>query len=98
MAGEFGTIQRDAEEEAQRRGRAVQRRRLHAGLDQMHLEAAHVLRRCRAGAAAEESGEGLDVADIVVAGLSPNLRTAMSSSMRRRRSLMGFSLIEGLLS
>jgi hypothetical protein len=39
------------------------------GIGQMHLEAAHVLSRCRVERAAEELGEGLDVADIVVAGL-----------------------------
>ena len=73
MADELGTVQRDAEEEAQRRGRAVERRRLHPTLGQMHLEAAHVLGRCRVGRATEESGEGLDVADIVVAGLLAEL-------------------------
>ena len=96
MAGELGAVQCDAEEEAQRRGRAVQRRRLHTALGQMHLEAAHILCRCRLGRTAEELGEAFDMPDIVVLGLfSPNWRTAMSSSMRRRRSLMGFSLIGG---
>ena len=55
MAGELGAVQRDPEEEAQRRGRAVQRRRLRAALGQMHLEAAQVLGRRRVGRAAEEA-------------------------------------------
>ncbi len=73
MAGELGTVQRDAEEKTQRRGRAVERWRLHTALGQMHLEAAHILCRSRVGRATEESGEGLDVADIVVAGLLAEL-------------------------
>jgi hypothetical protein len=73
MAGELGTVQSDTEEEAQRRGRAVERRWLHSALGQMHLEAAYVLGRCRVGRATEEPGERLDVADIVVAGLLAEL-------------------------
>ena len=95
MPGEFGAVERGGEEEAQRRGRAVERRRLHAALGQMHLEAAHILCRCRVGRASQELGKHRDVADIVVAGLLAELRTAMSSSMRRRRSLVGLSLIGG---
>ena len=96
MAGELGAVERGAEEETQRRGRAVERRRLHAALGQMHLEAAHVLGRCRVGRAAEKLGKASRHGGYSRAGSSsPNLRTAMSSSMRRRRSLMGFSLIGG---
>jgi hypothetical protein len=53
--------------------------------------------RGRIGRAAEEAGKSLDVADIVVSRLSPNLRTARSSSMRRRNGLMGASPSAGWL-
>src|SRR5262245_60488436 len=69
MAGELGAVQRGGEEEAQRRGRAVQRRRLHPTLGQMHLVAAYIVGRRRVGRAAEEAGESLDMADIVAARL-----------------------------
>src|SRR5262245_55090091 len=73
MAGELGAVQRGREEEAQRRRRAVERRRQHATLGQMHLVAAHVVGRCRVGRAAEEGCESLDVPDIIVARLVAEL-------------------------
>ena len=62
-------IERHAEEETQRRHRAVDGRRAHAGLGLVQLEAAKILRRRAVGRAPEEGGEGPDVTDIVVARL-----------------------------
>jgi hypothetical protein len=73
VAGELGAVQRGGEEEAQRRGRAVEGRRLHATLGQVHLVAAHIVGRGRVGRAAEEAGESLDVADIVASRLLAEL-------------------------
>ena len=44
-AGEIGPVQRHGEEEAQRCNRAVDARRMHAGLRLMHLETAKIFRR-----------------------------------------------------
>ena len=60
---------------------------------------AQIFRRRGVGRAAEEGCESLDVPDIVVAASSrTKLRTLMSSIMRWRSGLMGFSLIAVLLS
>ena len=65
-AGEIGPVQRHGEEEAQRRDRAVDARRLEARLGLVHLEPAQVLGCGLVGGAAEEGGEGLHTADVVV--------------------------------
>ena len=71
-------------------------RRADAGLGQVQLVAAKILGRSRIGRSAEEGEEVLDVTDIVV--FSTNLRTVMSSIMRRRSGLMAISVIGVLLS
>ena len=87
-------VEGHGEEEAQRRNRAVDARRTHAGLRLVQLKTAKILGRSRIRRAAEEGCERPDVPDIVVARLL-ELRTLMSSIMRRRSGLMGFSLIGG---
>jgi hypothetical protein len=65
----LGSVEGYGEEEAQRRNRAVDARRTHAGLRLMQLKAAKVL-RCRGIRRTSEEGcEGPDVPDIVVARL-----------------------------
>jgi hypothetical protein len=54
----------------------------------MNLIAAQVITRCRIRRAPEKLGKGFDVADISCCVCSPNLRTDMSSIMRRRNGLM----------
>ena len=73
MAGELGRSSVMPKKKRSAEAELLMRRRLHAALGQMQLEAAQVLRRRRVGRAAEEAGEGLDVADIVVAGLLAEL-------------------------
>ena len=58
-AGEIRPVERHGEEEAQRRDRAVDARRLHAALRLVQLEAAQILRRRRVGRAADEGRERL---------------------------------------
>ena len=65
--GQIGPVERHGEEEAQRRNRAVDARRLHAGLRLVHLETANILSRRRVGRAAEEGRECLHAADVVTA-------------------------------
>jgi hypothetical protein len=66
-AGQIGPVERHGEEEAQRRNRAVDARRLHAGLRLVHLETAKVLGRGRVGRAADEGRQSLHAADVVTA-------------------------------
>src|SRR5712672_3795680 len=89
----LGAVERHGEEETQRCNRAIDARRTHAGPRLMQLEKAKILRRGRIRRAAEKGCECPDVPDIVVVRLSTKLRTVMSSIMRRRSGLMGFSLI-----
>jgi hypothetical protein len=51
-------------------------------ISHMHLEAAHIIGSCHVSRAAKELGKLRDVADMVAVS-SLNLRTAMSSRMRR---------------
>jgi hypothetical protein len=64
-------------------------------LDLRKLEATDVVAGCSVGRAAEKFGKGLNMPDIVVPVFSLKVRTVMSAIMRRRRSLIGLSLIEG---
>jgi hypothetical protein len=61
VARHLGPIERYAEEETQRRHRAVDGRRAHAGLGLVQLEAAKIVRRRTVGRAADEGSEGPDV-------------------------------------
>jgi hypothetical protein len=65
----LGPIEGHGEEEAQRRYRAIDGRRPHAGLRLMQLEAAQILSGCRIRRAVDEGCEGPDVPDIIVARL-----------------------------
>src|SRR6202048_2229305 len=65
----LGAVERHGEEETQRRNRAIDARRTHAGLRLMQLEKAKILRRGRIRRAAEKGCERPDVPDIVVARL-----------------------------
>ena len=58
-------VERHGEEEAQRRHRAVDGRRLHAALGLMNLEAADVLGRRRVWGTTEEDREAADDAEII---------------------------------
>ena len=68
---EVRPIQRDGEEEAQRRDRAVDRRRLDAALRLMNLEAADVLTRRGLRRPLEKGGKAPDKHDVVALGLRP---------------------------
>src|SRR6202023_1991149 len=65
----LGAVERHGEEETQRRNRAIDARRTHAGLRLMQLEKAKILRRGRIRRAAEKSCKCPDVPDIVVVRL-----------------------------
>ena len=93
--GEIDAAERDGEEEAQRRGLCIHLRWLRTLLDLCELEAADVVAARSIGGAAEKSGKGLDMPDIVLLCLVAEGRMVMSAIMRRRRSLMGLSLIKG---
>jgi hypothetical protein len=64
--GKVGAAECDCEEEPQRRGLRIHLRRLRALLDLQELKAADVVAGRGVGGAAEKSGEGLDMPDIVV--------------------------------
>ena len=66
LMGEVGAAERDGEEEAQRRGLRIHLRWLRTPFDLRKLEAADVVAGRGIGRAAEESGKGLDVPDVVV--------------------------------
>ena len=59
-------VERHGEEEAQRRDRAVDRRRLYAALALVHLKPANILSRRRIGRPPEEGGEAAHKTNIVV--------------------------------
>ncbi len=61
----------------------------------MQLERAQLFRRRGIGGTAEEDREPLDGTDILALRIGYELRMFMSSSMRWRSGLMGFSLIGG---
>jgi hypothetical protein len=65
IPGELRSIEGCAKEEAQRRGRAIERRRPCTVLGHVHLEPAYVLRACRVGRPPRELGKFRDLADIV---------------------------------
>src|SRR4029077_10408581 len=65
LMSEVGAAERDGEEEAQCRGLPIHLRWLRALLDLRKLEAADVVAGRRVGGAAEKSGKGLDIPDIV---------------------------------
>ncbi len=69
LMGEVSAAERDAEEEAQRRGLRVHLRRLRTLLDLCELKAADVVAARGIGGATEKSGKGLDLPDILVLGL-----------------------------
>src|SRR5579862_7739522 len=69
LMGEVSAAERDGEEEAQRRGLRVHLRGLRTLLDLCELKAADVVAARGIGRAAEKSGEGLDLPDILVLGL-----------------------------
>src|SRR5262249_57768867 len=100
--GEVGAPKRDSEKEAQRRGLRIHLRWLHTLLDLCELEAADVVAARGIGGAAEKSGKGLDMPDIVVLCLvakapdrhvRDHAAAKIAAIMRRRRSLIGFSPI-----
>jgi hypothetical protein len=64
-ARQIRAVQRHREEEAQRRDRAVDARRLHADPRLVQLEQTQVFRRRRVGRPADEGREGPHVADII---------------------------------
>ena len=66
-ARQIGPVERHGEEEAQRRDRAVDARRLHAGLRLVQLETAKIFGRRRVGRAADEGRERLHATDVVAA-------------------------------
>ena len=66
-AREIGPVDRHSEEEAQRRDRAVDARRLHAHPGLVQLEPAQILSRRHVGGAADESGKRLHATDVVTA-------------------------------
>ena len=66
LMGEVSAAERDGEEEAQRRGLRIHLRWLRTLLDLRKLEAADVLAARGIGRAAEKSGKGLDLPDILV--------------------------------
>src|SRR5215475_3576052 len=66
LMGEVGAPKRDGEKEAQRRGLRIHLRWLRTLLDLCELEAADVVAARGIGGAAEKSGKGLDMPDIVV--------------------------------
>src|SRR6516162_11705320 len=66
LMGEVGAAERDGEEKAQRRGLRIHLRWLRTLLDLCELEAADVVAGRGIGGAAEKSGKGLDMPDIVV--------------------------------
>src|SRR5262245_50288222 len=65
LMGEVGAAESNGEEEAQRRGLPIHLRRLRALLDLRKLEAADVVAGRSVGGAAEKSGKGLNILDIV---------------------------------
>src|ERR1700693_1932717 len=65
VLGEVGTIERDLEEEPQRRAGGVDRRRTGAARGQMQPKAPHILRLSRARRAAEKRREVLDPLHVV---------------------------------
>ena len=67
--GDIDPVDRYAEEEAQRRDRAVDGWWAHAGAGQVQLEEPQVLGHGRVGRSAEEDGEVLNRADVVTLGL-----------------------------
>jgi hypothetical protein len=91
LMSEIGAAERDGEEEAQRRSLAIHLRWLRALCE---LEAAKVVAGRRVGRAGEKAGEGFKLPDIVPL-CSLKIRIVMSVIMRRRRSLIGLSLIAG---
>jgi hypothetical protein len=96
MSRRFRPVERHFEEEPERGHRRVDGRWLHTGLGQMQLERAQLFRRRGVGGTAEQSREPLDGTDVLALRVSgTNLRMLMSSSMRWRSGLMGFSLIGG---
>src|SRR6516164_11459739 len=66
LMGEVGAAERDGEEEAQRRSLRIHLRWLCALLDLRQLEAANVVAGRGVGRAAEKSGKGLNMPDIIV--------------------------------
>src|SRR5215472_9485002 len=72
LMGEVGAAERDGEEEAQRRGLRIDRRRLRTLLDLCELEAADVVAARGTGGAADKFGKGFDMPDIVVLRLVAN--------------------------
>ena len=66
LMGEVGAAERYGEKEAQRRGLGIHLRWLRTLLDLCQLEAADVVATRGIGGAAEKSGKGLDMPDVVV--------------------------------
>ena len=66
LMGKVGAAERDSAEEAQRRGLGIHLRWLRTLLDLCQLEAADVVATRGIGGAAEKSGKGLDMPDVVV--------------------------------
>ena len=69
LMGEVSAAERDGEQETQRRGLRVHLRGLRTLLDLCELKAADVVAARGIGGAAEKSGKGLDLPDILVLGL-----------------------------
>jgi hypothetical protein len=66
LMGEVSAAERYGEKEAQRRGLGIHLRWLRTLLDLCQLEAADVVATRGIGGAAEKSGKGLDMPDVVV--------------------------------
>jgi uncharacterized membrane protein YtjA (UPF0391 family) len=62
----------------------------------VQLIAAQILGRGGVGSSTEKVGQVLDVTNIILLVVSTNLRTVMSSIMRRRNGLMA-ALVMGVL-
>jgi len=93
--GEVGRAERDDDKNTQCRGLAIHLRRLRPLLDLCELETANVVGDRSFGRAAQKTGKGCDMSDMLALVLSLKVRIVMSAIMRRRRSLIGLSLIEG---
>ena len=74
---------------------AIDGRRLNAGLCQVQLERPQLFCSCSVPGSIQEGGKPLDGTDVLALRIGWNRRTLISSSMRWRSGLMGFSLIGG---
>jgi Group II intron, maturase-specific domain len=93
--GKIVALQRDPEEEPQRRGPGVDARYRRSDRRQPQLIPMDILRGGLVRRPAHEIGKAFDVADILVLSLGAKPAVAMSSISRRRNGLMALSVIGG---